>query len=112
MSPHVGRPCDPERGWLDPLDEQGNRVPTMISDENGTQRVCEIRQLGEPCPSSPACEGCGSGWCRIAPEVKPAFGEMGYDHCLPGRYPSKLRLVGGALAGSCARFSIICNLAQ
>jgi hypothetical protein len=105
-------PCDVERGWLDPRDEDGIRRPTEAEDRHGSYRICEVAQLEgsklDACRTTRACDGCGSGWCRSnSPEVI-----EGIDWCTAGSLPSGLRFVGGAMAAADAQFRIVCNLAR
>lgn len=92
--------CDADRGWADPVDGSGQRVPRVESRTAGETtydvRVCEVLQLQgaqrESCVNTVACEGCGSGWCgtRVDEVVAP---------CRSG-VSAGLRFVGGAAAFS------------
>ncbi|NUP12532.1 MAG: hypothetical protein HOW73_41335 [Polyangiaceae bacterium] len=101
-------PCDPARGWRDPLE---NGAPA-VDPWGDLRRVCEVQPLEgadlAACQTSTPCEGCGSGWCRYkaGSEVSSELDEF----CDVGGYPSRLRFVGGAHAGARAFFRVMCEL--
>lgn len=109
----VDAPCDPERGWRDPMDEDGVRRPRLDRDEQGDYRTCEVTQFEgaalDACRTTSACEGCPSGWCRAEQLGLDDLG-WSYDWCAMGDHPALLRFVGGAVAGAEARFRVTCNL--
>ena len=111
--PGADEPCDPERGWVDPVDEDGVRRPRTGENAWTDFRVCEVRQLEgtalEACRTTAACEGCPGGWCRAEWLSGEDLGGSA-DICIPGRHPSQLRFVGGAMAGARATFRLLCNL--
>jgi hypothetical protein len=107
ISRHPTDPCASERGWADPMGPDGVRRSVTGTGEVGNFRMCEVQQLGgvslEECRTTVECDGCGSGWCRTE---LPYLAER---HCLP-HVASQLRFVGGSLAGSDARFRLLCEL--
>jgi hypothetical protein len=104
-------PCDPARGWADPMGSDGVRRPKTTRDPTGTdQRTCEVQQLTgdalEKCRTTEDCPDCGSGWCRtdltdLGWQDSDCHGRGGTPH---------VRFVGGALAGSNAGLAFTCNL--
>ncbi|MEB2313670.1 MAG: hypothetical protein OZ921_10120 [Sorangiineae bacterium] len=101
--------CDPARGWLDPLGQDGVRRPRIVDSEGGPARLCEIVELAGAarvaCQTDPDCPGCGSGFCGGSTVNR-------LDACGPGARPSGLRFVGGAAgAGVRGHFTIRCTLA-
>jgi hypothetical protein len=101
-------PCDGQRGWIDPADDDGVRRPRVTSNGGRDERACEVSQLagaaGVACRETTACEGCGSGYClTVAPDVAKT--------CAPlVEIPVGLRFVGKSFHGADAWFEIACAL--
>lgn len=105
--------CPEERGWLDPENDAGERVPTLVNHPTdssvGERRVCEVRQLEgaalASCREEPSCSACEPGWC---------FREAwGYDHCAGSDEwdSSRLRFVLGAtLTDAPTQLAVRCDV--
>jgi hypothetical protein len=106
LTQRANQACDAARGWLDPEDGDGMRRPRFVDDPRGHHRLCELRQLtGDDlaaCRTDALCTDCRSGFCQS--ELP------GLDHCAAGEFPSRLRFVRDAVAGSGATVRIDCGL--
>jgi hypothetical protein len=102
-------PCPTERGWLDPLDEDGIRRPVLepSADGRAAERVCEVHQLEGPafasCRTTLGCEDCEPGWCFT--EVAEL---LAWQQCPPDLETGALRFVLGADSARNARVEIDC----
>ena len=109
MANYPGRePCPAELGWLDPLDESGQRAPRVDGSGADATRVCEIRQLDGPalaaCVSRLDCADCEPGWCATeVPELLPQ------SACTTGKFYPPFRFVLGAAQARSAQVTIVCN---
>lgn len=104
-------PCPEERGWIDPLGDDGVRRAHIVQSGGQQSRRCEIRQLEgaalQACRTTLLCDGCGSGWCATTVSDLLA---TGCSAAGAFRVPDPLRFVGGALSNDVrGRVSAICN---